>query len=190
MIIIRNDDVLLGSSGHPDAFNKFKQVHETICRSPRLQHHPGIIVNDIRMFPEAIEYIQHETWKRRMYPQVHGLSHIDYGKLSKAEVKEHLIKCCEWFQGTLKAVPFKWYTPWGANQKHLYEAAKVVNLQVHDCENVIKFKGRYGVKQLLDDGRPFSHFENREIIMHWWDSLDVERLTMFVDKLNEASSNH
>ena len=188
MIIIRNDDVLLSSSRaeYSNAFERFKHVHEVICRSDRFLHVPAILTEEIQEFPEAIAYIQQETAQGRMKPQLHGLRHIDYGQLSEEEVSEHLLYSCGWFIDNLGYLPTKWYTPWGANQPHLHSAAEGFNMKAIDCSNTIKFKGRYGVTQLLSEGKEVSYFDKQEIIMHWWSALDVERLTLLVDKANEV----
>lgn len=186
-IIIRNDDVLLSSTAQYDnSFKRFKYVHETVCLSPQLKHIPAIVTEEIQEFPEAIDYIQLETKEGRMFPELHGLRHIDYGALSEQEVIGQLSVACDWFVSTLGYKPLKWYTPWGANQSHLHDAAQALGLKAIDCSGCIKFKGRYGVTQLLNEGRSLSYFENKEIIMHWWNALDVKRLEFFVKKLNEA----
>lgn len=154
MIAVRDDDVLLRSSNGTDSFKRFRRVHETICSVPtRLLHVPTIITDEIGEFPEAIEYIRQETAAGRMHPELHGFEHIDYGKLTKEEVKLHLSRAACWFKVQLDYLPTKWYTPWGANQPHLKEAAKELNLTLVDTSGCIKLRGRYGVKQLLSEGK-------------------------------------
>ena len=192
-IIIRNDDVLLSSTAYyENSFARFKRVHELTQLSSRLVHVPALVTREIQAFPEAIEYIQAETKAQRMAPQLHGLLHVDYGKLSRLVIIAHLEESIEWFITTLGYSPTIWYTPWGANQPHLHEAAEILNLNAVDCSNTIKLKGRYGVTQALKDGRPLSFFYDREIIMHWWNDLDVVRLAFFANLLkeDETSNNH
>lgn len=190
-IIIRNDDVLLSSTAHyENSFERFKYVHELTQISSRLVHVPAIVTEEIRAFPEAIEYIQAETKAKRMTPQLHGLLHVDYGKLSRLVIIAHLEESIEWFITTLGYSPTIWYTPWGANQPHLHEVAEILSLKVIDCSNTIKFKGRYGVTQVLKEGRPLSFFYGSEIIMHWWNDLDVERLKFFANLLKEDETSN
>jgi len=191
MITIRNDDVLLSSAAkHVNSFERFRLVHNIICQSTELIHVPTILTEEIQEFPEAIEFIKEETKKGRMQPELHGLRHIDYGSLSKQEVIEHLAQAYDWFIRTFGYRPLKWYTPWGASQEHLHEAVKPLKLQLVDCSRVVKLKGRYGVTQLLTDGKPASYFHGQEIIMHWWNAIDIERLNILVKALNETCSNY
>jgi peptidoglycan/xylan/chitin deacetylase (PgdA/CDA1 family) len=186
-IIIRDDDVLLSSTAHYErSFERFKFVHETVCRSSRLKHVPALLTGEIQEFPDAVEYIQFETKSGRMFPELHGLTHIDYGKLSEQEVSEQLSQAKAWFEETLGYSPTKWYTPWGSSSPAQTAGAKSVGLTATDCSNAIKFKGRYGVPQLMRDGVPLSYFNNRELIIHWWNGMDVERLAAFVEVLNET----
>lgn len=186
-IIIRNDDVLLTTSEKWErSFNCFKGVHKTICSSPKLKHVPAVLVEDLQRLPEVTAYLQMETFEGRMFPELHGLRHIDYGALPELEVVEQLVTAMEWFETTFGYAPKKWYTPWGATQPHLHTAAKSLGLEAVDCSGPIKFKGRFGVWQMLQDNVPLSRFEGREIIMHWWDGLDRERLIRFAETLNEA----
>jgi len=192
MIVVRDDDVLLRSSGHHNSFKRFKRVHEIICKVPtRLLHVPTILTEEIQDFPEAVDYIQFETKYGRMRPELHGYQHVDYGAMTKAEIIDQLEKAFDWFVDTLGYRPNKWYTPWGASQPHLHEVAKDLGLKLVDCSKTHKLKGRYGVKQLLADGQSTSYFEGQEIIMHWWSAIDNERIAEFVEVLlNEARTTH
>lgn len=191
MIIIRNDDVLLASGDQfANAFERFIEVHEIIQKCSRMLHVPALVIKDLQQFPEAVDFIKKETRADRMRPQLHGMVHEDYGQMPIETVIAHLAEGRGWFLSNLGYIPTKWYTPWGANQPHLYEAAKPLGMEVIDCNNVIKFKGRYGVTQLIQEGRSADHFDDKEIIMHWWNALDVERLGYFVKYINEAHPTH
>lgn len=168
MISIRNDDCLLFSAQWPDPFGRFRQQHEWVESAPNIVHVPTILVTEIQSYPQCIEYIKVKIPEGKMIPQIHGLTHIDYGKLPKGEVKEHLKICkdkmFEWFG----QVPTKWYTPWGSAQSFLFEAAEEENLKLIDCSNILPLEGRYGVVQRLKDGEPISNFDNKELFLHWW----------------------
>jgi len=183
---------LSSTAQYDNSFQRFKRVHELTQLSSRLIHVPAIVTDEIQAFPEAVEYIQEETKALRMRPQLHGKVHIDYGKLSKQEVIEDLTQAMEWFEAAFGYAPMKWYTPWGATQPHLHEAAESLRMTAIDCSRTTKFKGRYGVIQAIKEGRPLSFFHDREIIMHWWNGVDVERLAFFAELLkeDEASTNH
>lgn len=184
MIEVRNDDVILKSSTGSDSFKRFKGVHETICRVPsRLLHVPTILTEEIEEFPEAVDYIKFETKYKRMRPELHGLRHIDYGKLPYGEVMHQLELASDWFIDNLGYLPSKWYTPWGASQEHLHRAARDLGMQAIDTTSCIKLKGRNGVKQLLSEGKPTSWFDGKEVIMHWWSGIDCERISELVEVL-------
>lgn len=176
MIRVRDDDVLIGSSSHPDPLDKFKKVHKLICESNRLIHIPAILVNHnistgspgVVDFPGAVEFIQEETDDGRMLPEVHGWEHVDYAKLSFKRVVDDLERCQDFIWMHFGRIPTKWYTPWGANASHLWEAAEQVNLELVDCSKINKLQGRYGVVKRLSDGENIDYLEGNEIFMHWW----------------------
>lgn len=174
MLRVRDDDVLVGSSSIKDTFSRFKSVHDLIVSIPGLIHVPAILVSEIQEFPACIEYVQKETVEGRMKPELHGYSHIDYGKLSELEIKEHLEKSFEWFSRTFGFTPTKWYTPWGALQDHIKSAAKPFNVKlVGQC---MKTNGRHGIIQLLRNGNRLTKFD--EIGIHWWKGRDIENLNL------------
>ena len=94
MIRVRDDDVLIRSSGC-DSFKRFKQVHSWICESDKFIHVPAVLVTEIQEFPECIKFVREETQAGRMMPETHGFEHIDYAKLTKDEIIEHLKRCKE-----------------------------------------------------------------------------------------------
>lgn len=184
-VFVRDDDVLLPSSQWSDPFGRFKQVHEWIEGCPNFVHKPGILVSEIQDFPQCIEYIKDKIKStNQMEPEIHGLRHIDYGKLQKEEVKEHLTKCVEWFVDTLNWTPMIWYTPWGASQPHLHEAANELNLKLVDTSRINKLEGRYGVVQRFRDG-DINWIDNQEIFMHWWGG--GSRLLRVVETIKHGS---
>jgi hypothetical protein len=168
MIYIRDDDVLLPSSSYESPFGRFKQIHEWIEKDNRFIHKPAILVSEIQGFPECIEYIKDKIKNtEQMEPEIHGLHHIDYGKLTKEQVKGDLKYCQDWFDLHLGWKAVKFYTPWGASQPHLHEAAAELNLELVDTSKINKLEGRYGVVQRLKEGSS-NFLEGQEIFMHWW----------------------
>lgn len=177
MIYVRDDDVLVGSSSHPDPLKHFKTVHNWICETDKLLHVPTILVTEIQQFPEAIEYVREETAAGRMRPEIHGFQHIDYAKLSKEEIEDHLKRCYQFMYEKLGCVPNRFYTPWGANAPHIKEAANNLGLQLIDCSNLNKLQGRYGIVQRLRDGEDPKFLEEQEIFFHWWEGgLRIKRV--------------
>jgi peptidoglycan/xylan/chitin deacetylase (PgdA/CDA1 family) len=169
MIYLRDDDVLVGSSGHEDSFKKFQQVHRWICETDKLLHIPAILVTEIQAYPECIAYIKEETRKGRMSPEIHGYKHIDYGKLSYDEVVDHLRRCKNFIGEQFDITAKTWYTPWGANSPTLQQASAECGLILVDCSNLNKLNGRYGVIQEAKEGKNIAKlFDKKEIFYHWW----------------------
>lgn len=170
-IRVRDDDVLLPSSSTDDPFGKFSKVHRWICEVPdHVMHVPTILVTEIQQFPQAIEYIRTETAEGRMEPQLHGLEHIDYGKLDYQEVCNHLNICRDWMINNLGVNPTRFMTPWGASQPHLHAAAAACDYELVDCSRIHKLAGRNGVVDRLRSGESPDYLENDEIFLHWWES--------------------
>ena len=194
-IRVRDDDVLIGSSSYDDPLKKFKSVHELICQSDKLMHVPAILLHHVIKdgtpgiigIPSAVEYVREQTQAGRMKPEIHGLEHVDYGKLDKTTVIEHLKICQEFLWKEFDIKSTRWMTPWGASQPHLHEAASIVGLKLVDCSRVkwTKLAGRHGVVQQLREGRDISYMEGGEIFMHWWEG--GLRLNRVVEVLKHGS---
>lgn len=178
MIFVRDDDVLLPSKGGKDSLARFKGVHELILSNPRFLHRAAILVTEIQTVPGAVEYVYNEWDEGRLFLELHGFEHIDYGALPKAKVIEHLERAMEWMR---PAVPGRWYTPWGASQPHLHEAAKEVGLELVDCSKRIKLRGTDGATDLLQRHGSLDVFEGKELAMHWWCHVDRPRLKQIVE---------
>lgn len=168
-IRVRDDDVLGQSSSWEDSLGRFQQVHNWVKAAPGMIHIPAIVVQDLKRFPEAIEYIKTETDDGFMKPEIHGYEHIDYGKKSKQEVKDMLDQCRDWISAEFAWTPTIWYTPWGASQPHLHEASKEMNIKLVDCSNISKMQGKHGICRRLMDGMDPKDLHGMEIFMHWWE---------------------
>jgi len=190
MIYVRDDDVILESSSWPDAFGRFRQVHNWIRELPgQMIHVPAMLVNESFHFPEAIEYIREETKAGFMQPQFHGMSHIDYGKLPLLSVVDALKAGKDWMNNKLGVIPSVWYTPWGASQDHLHEAAAICHMALVDCDDIIKFRGRYGaVQRLKDEPDSADCLKGLELFTHWWD--DGARVKRVVECVKHGGWNN
>lgn len=175
-IFVRDDDVLIDSSGHADPVGRFKQVHDWIKNTPGFVHVPAILVHNviedgtegIEKFPEAIDLILEGIEDGSMRPEIHGWEHVDYGKKTLEEVMDDISRAEDWIITNLGVQPTTWYTPWGASQPHLHEAADLMNLQLVDCSRINKLEGTHGIVQRLKDGESLDFLEDQEIFMHWW----------------------
>jgi peptidoglycan/xylan/chitin deacetylase (PgdA/CDA1 family) len=191
MIRVRNDDVLLPSSSYSSELGRLKQIHEWICEVPdTLIHVPAILVTEIQEFPEAIEWIQNETWLGRMQPEIHGLSHKDYAALSTYEIQCDMEHCRDWIDDQFGYEPTKFYSPWGAGADtrgaHIGPACAEVGIELVTCENISKLCGRYGVVKEMRDGRDISYLgDDGEIFMHWWEG--GSRLKRVVEMIKHGS---
>lgn len=186
MIYVRDDDVLIPSSSHEDPLKHFKTVHGWICETPKLLHIPTLLVEPLSRYPEACEFIKEQRYLGRMSPEIHGYEHIDYAKLTKQQVIDHLLKCKEFLFDKFDVIATKWYTPWGANAPHLYEAAEECGLKLIDCSNISKMRGRHGIIQRMKDGEDVEKFmDGKEIFFHWWEG--GMRLKRIVEVLKHGS---
>lgn len=177
MIYVRDDDVLIGSSAHSDPLARFKMIHGWITETPGLLHVPAILKHHVIAegspgilgFPGAIEYIREETQEGRMRPEIHGLEHVNYAALDKDVIAAHLREMKDFLFETWDVEATKWYTPWGANAPHLYEAASEEFLELVDCSKINKLRGRHGIIQRLKDGHGLDWLQEDEVFMHWWE---------------------
>ncbi len=175
-VIIRNDDVLCPSSAFSDPVERLKKFHRWIVDVPdHVLHVPAILVTEIQEYPEAIEYIQEETAQKRMSPQIHGLTHIDYGGISLDQIRDHLGQCVEWMSNTFEERPTHFMTPWGSNSQDIQKACNELGLIVMDCSKIVKPSNalthirRYGLEGL----------RGRYVLTHWWEQgLRIHRLVM------------
>lgn len=172
MIIRVRDDDVLGPEGKPptwkEALGRFKQIHSWIQECDAFVHVPAVVVADLCQSTETIEYMQEEVKKGKMIIEIHGWLHIDYGKLSKEEIKTHIDLCQNWIYKTFDYEPQIWYTPWGASQPHLHKCADDMGLKLVDCSNINKLEGEFGMCRRLMDGESIDFLDGTEIFMHWW----------------------
>ena len=177
-IRIRDDDVL------PDKRNalvRFKEKQGWIQEHPAFTHVIAIVVSDLMTFDDAVTYIKEEVREGRMIPEIHGWVHIDYN-IPKPKVIEHLAMCKEWIHSVLNYQPTIWYTPWGASQSHLHEAASEMGLKLVDTSQISKLKT---VCRRLREGESIDILDGMEILTHWWS--DGHRLKRVVESVKHGS---
>lgn len=188
IVRFRDDDILLDSRGGWDKpFLRFKEIHEQCLESAQIIHVPAMLYKESQKFPEIFEYVKQETKLNRMHPEVHGYEHINYGtrvrgvqkdtyphewtieekEKAKDWVREEIKFTKDWITEEFGRVPKFWYTPWGADQSHLYEVAKDLNLVLVDCRN--NFTPIETVTKRLREGSiTVDKLDGREIFFHWW----------------------
>lgn len=176
---IRDDDVLVQSRSWHSAFGRFKQVHEWIVAATEVLHVPSILVNDLMLFPECIEYIKREIDAGRMRPEIHGMDHVDYAKMSETQVEAALQEAASWIHTTLGVKPRLWYTPWGANTPELVRAASNCGLVLVDTSRIIPVKEVCYKLRVGDIS--VEALDGLEFFTHWWEGgARVQRLCLAI----------
>ena len=180
MIRVRNDDVVRESRDWTGReVDRVKRIHSWISEFPDdFIHVPTIVVNDIKQFPEGIDFVVEETKEGRMAPEIHGLEHVDYCALSEKKIVDDLSECLEWFNKTLSIVPTRFYTPWGGMNTKCTSAAASVGLQAIGVDTNWSLEAvcaRLGRGGLVED------LHGQEIFMHWWNrGIRLKRVAMAV----------
>ena len=192
-IRIRDDDILVSSSSFPGKeFDRFRGFHNTVKEDPKhFVHVLAILATEIQAFPECIDYIREETAAGHMYPEVHGLHHIDYASLPYNEVVTQLTEAKQFIINEFNYVPTLWYSPWGAGADergaHLRQAALDAGLNLVTCEGMIEPSAMlYDVRAVKGLDREtgsrvitptmtkeflLKKWEGKEILRHWWSSV-------------------
>jgi len=166
---IRDDDVLVHSSGFKDVSTRFKQYHSWFAPVyGKVVHVANILCFDIQDFPEFIEFIKEEFKLGHLEPQIHGWRHDKYHKMSFVEVVDSLKKCQDWFGKTFNSNASIWYTPWGASEPHLWEAAAIVGLELRDTSNICT-PGDMISALRRPEHYSFEELNKKEILSHWWE---------------------
>jgi len=179
-IRIRDDDVLVHSSSFPNKeFERFKGFHNMVKENPKhFMHVLAVLTTEIQAFPECIEYIKKETAAGTMYPEVHGLHHIDYANLSFEEVTNQLSEAKAFIIDKFNYVPTIWYSPWGAGADargaHLRPAALEAGLNLVTCQGMIQpSKLIHEIRETAYDPEAkvelIKRWEGKEILRHWWE---------------------
>lgn len=160
---IRIDDVLLKDSsfeGNPEA--RVRKISRWLNKSSKILHVPTILVKDIQSFPSIIDFIVKETYEKRMFPALHGWEHVDYNKLSEAEIAKHLDRSVQWFEKTLGFRPSLWATPWGAESSKLSKVASDFGMIVEGVGSCI------GPAQWLNQSKSGNLDLSVTVMEHWW----------------------
>ena len=179
-IRIRDDDVLVTSSSfRGKEFARFRGFHNMVMEDPKhFVHVLAILATEIQEFPECIDYIREETAAGNMYPEVHGLHHVDYAALSYAEVVRQLTEAKAFVSHTFNYTPVVWYSPWGAGADsrgaHLRPAALEAGLNLVTCVGMIQPSKLVNEIRALPDSPEartdlIKAWEGKEILRHWWE---------------------
>lgn len=174
---IRDDDVLVHSSGYSNIPTRFKQYHSWFAPVyGKVLHVANILCFDIQPYQETVEFIREEFDLGHLEPQIHGWRHDKYHQMPLAEVVDSLKKCQDWFVDVLDAQASLWYTPWGASEPHLWEAAAMVGLELRDTSK-IQMPGEV-VNALKDPANyPLDKINEKEVLSHWWErGRRIERI--------------
>lgn len=165
-VYVRDDDVMVGSSSFDDPVGRFRGVHGVIVAAGAM-HRPGILISEIQHFPDAIQFIQEETKQGRMDPQFHGLRHVDYGKLTGDQIRDHIqIGQFVFYQWGLP--PFtRFYTPWGASADFISEACEAEGVKMVDCTT--DYHPARNVRR--DKDASYEKYNDKEIMIHWWEGM-------------------
>ena len=180
MIRVRNDDVVRESGDWTGReVERVKRIHSWISEFPDdFIHVPTIVVNDIKRFPEGIDFVAEETKEGRMAPEVHGLEHIDYCALTEGKIVDDLSECLEWFNKTLGITPTRFYTPWGGMNQKCTDAAASVGLTAIGVDTNWSLEA---VVARLCNGGLVADVHGHEVFMHWWNrGIRLKRLAMAV----------
>jgi hypothetical protein len=167
VIRMRDDDVLVPSRSWASPFGRFRQLHEWIRMCPGMVHVPTLIIEELKAFPECIEYLQYETDEGHMLPEFHGMWHVNYAALPEQHVREHLDEGCEWILHTFRRRPTTWYTPWGSTQEHLQKLAAEFGLTLVGVDrewNLDRVCAR-----LRTGSETPETLQGHEILFHWWE---------------------
>jgi peptidoglycan/xylan/chitin deacetylase (PgdA/CDA1 family) len=159
---IRIDDVLVHSKEW-NADERFAQVTRWLEKTPLIRHVPTILVQDIKEYPKTLDLVIEKTKEGKMFPELHGLTHIDYNKLDEVVVRQHLEKSVDWFEKNLGFKPKVWATPWGAEGEKLTKVAGEFGMIVEGVGSCVS------PGQWLAEARKHSILSMEHTVMdHWW----------------------
>lgn len=183
MIRIRCDDYVVNSSAfsRDRAVKRIVQIHRWMEQAPQgyFNYIPTVIVSEIKNWPEIIELLKKETTAHKISPQIHGLEHIDYGAVSKAIIKDHLLKCIDWFETTLHYTPTIWASPWGAWTRDMQEISNELHLTLETTAPTVPL-GQC-IEAIRNTGVEKVRYSSPLVLMHWWEKgLKLLRLTEIV----------
>lgn len=175
-IRIRDDDVLVTSSSFTGKeFARFRGFHNMVKEDPKhFIHVLAVLTTEIQAFPECIDYIKEETAAGTMFPEVHGLHHIDYASLPYAETVAQLSEARQFIIDRFNYTPTVWYSPWGAGAdergSHLRAAAMDAGLNLVTCKGMIQPSDLIkDIRTTSDPKELIQRWEGKEILRHWWE---------------------
>jgi len=170
-MLIRDDDVfLLGGkyTSHTEVVERFKQIHQIIANEGAI-HIAALICGTLNQFPGGIDFLKQAYEKKELIPEIHGWEHTNYGVLNIKEIINHLNKCIETIETNFNYHPTKFYTPWGANDKHIKEASNMVGLELIDCSNILYPKRKYFGGKAWKEYSELVRLNKQELFIHWYE---------------------
>ncbi len=176
----------MASTQWPDPLNRFKEVHELICRYPFAVHVPTLLTLELNKYPEAITFIRRETNEGRMAPQYHGQLHIDYADLTVEAILRDYKEGQEWFERHLGCKFDTHYTPWAAGfagskrGPHIQTAADIAKVRLVATKKLLE------PEHIIDDADATkTKYGGQEIFIHWW--AGIGKLEKALNKLRDSN---
>jgi len=168
---IRFDDVLWQTGNEKlrgKELSRF-QLHIDWCKGLDVTLAPNIIVEEIKKFPEAIDYVNKLMDEdERVTLDLHGWDHGPYAPRPYEEITEHLDSALEWFDVNLHGhFPCRWVTPHGANSRAIQRAAREHGLDVETTEDPVIDQRE--ADKILRVTRDLSKLDDKVIMVHWWE---------------------
>jgi hypothetical protein len=180
VIRVRDDDVILPSSGCADPFSRLIEVHRIIAAAGAV-HVPGILCGEFRHYKGAVEFVKEKMDLGEMEPQIHGWAHRKYHEYPTHRIVHHLNLCLDFFDESWQIRPTKFFTPWGGSSAELYEACEITDLELVDCSNILQVKA---VRRHAGGWRGRGKTGDVELFIHWWEGLG--RLKDALEILNDV----
>lgn len=168
MIYLRDDDVLVRSGSWRSPVERFQRVHRwTLEAHGKLLHVPTLVVEELKAYPECVEYIRDETADGRMAPELHGMWHARYHEMPAEDVAQHLEEGYEWMTRVIQRSPRFWYTPWGADNEVLRHLAREAGMELRGANRKMTLASITG--QLRGGTITVDDLDEQEVLMHWWE---------------------
>jgi peptidoglycan/xylan/chitin deacetylase (PgdA/CDA1 family) len=103
----------------------------------------------------------------RLYLDLHGWEHIDYGQLSPEQLDEHLEKSFEFMLATFKCLPIRWATPWGASGENIQAACKKWGLIWEGVADPVVDQGH--ADKLVREKGTLEPLKGKVVMVHWFE---------------------
>jgi peptidoglycan/xylan/chitin deacetylase (PgdA/CDA1 family) len=149
-------------------FQKFRKHHQWCLEAPHLFYPTAaILCSEIQQFPEAVEYVRTELDAGRLYVDLHGWEHINYGELTQEQIEEHLEKSFEYMLKTFGCLPIRWATPWGADSPAIQQACRKFGLYWEGVTHPVIDQG-LAMSKVKETGTT-ECLQGRVVMVHWFE---------------------